>query len=258
MKNWIDDIGANVPKSKTRQLLAILDIQGEFEYLSNPYIRQGIFRKIVNSDHLYFMNSVGEFMIESHLMYGVLHSVKIMNANGEFLDKEGNVTTEENAATLFDTIDAKDGKIDYKIQFTHTTLSAHKPFSMAQLSGYIKSLAADLHGQYDTKMKSEIQRTAFGHIVMSMRKWIVRTTGLRLRGAEYAFKDYDDMDMYEKGFIESTNEFKEGYYVSAVRFFGGIAKSIKKDYRNPAIRANWEKMTPAQKRDIIKRNPIKR
>ena len=185
-------------------------------------------------------------------MYGVLHSVKIMNANGEFLDKEGNVTTEENAATLFDTIDAKDGKIDYKIQFTHTTLSAHKPFSMAQLSGYIKSLAADLHGQYDTKMKSEIQRTAFGHIVMSMRKWIVRTTGLRLRGAEYAFKDYDDMDMYEKGFIESTNEFKEGYYVSAVRFFGGIAKSIKKDYRNPAIRANWEKMTPAQKRNIIK------
>ena len=248
---WAADINSNVPTSETRTLVSILDIQGSFEYLSNPYIRRNLFTRIFNTDNSYVLHSAGEFAIVGGLMYGVLNSVKIKNANGEFLDKEGNVTTKDKAASLKDVTTAKDGKISYSVEFSHNTLSDIEAFSTAQLSGYMKSLAADLHGQYDHKMKAKFQRTAIGSMGGLMRRWIVRTTSKRFKGISNSFTDWDDLDILQKGYSEGALEFQEGYYASSVRYMSELVKSFKTD-GSPQFAANWYRMSEQQRGGVVK------
>ena len=249
--NIFDDVNNSVTKSRTLKFMELIDIQGEFAAFNNPYINNTLFKRVVNKDNLYFMHSIGETMITGSLMYGVMNSVKIMNSDGEYLGKDGKVvSSKDKAASLNDALDIKDGAIIKRIQFTHSSLNMLDEFSELGLSNYIKSLAADLHGQYDDKMKSTVQRTALGTLGMSMRRWLVRTTDKRWRGIAYSTKDWEDMDLFEKGFDEGLREFKEGHYASTIRFFAGVYRSMKDNSWAPQIALNWNTLSDRQKSGV--------
>jgi len=249
-RNWMNDVGSNISKSRTSILLKQFNIQGEFAMISNPTFRKDLFQKIVNKDHMFFMHSMGEFYIEATLMYGMLNSIKLMDNKGNYLGKNGKVVKEvSKAASLNDAITVKDGKIDYSIKFYTTSQNPYKAYDRGRTGLYIRDVMADASGQYDDKMVSHAQKTAFGRLSFNMRKWIPRTVHKRLKGMTYAFTDYDKLDIHKKGYNEAKTEFNEGIYSSTARFITGLARSIKKN-KSLMVGENWSKLTDGQRKNI--------
>jgi len=214
------DINSSAPRSKTNMLNNLFEVLDDSSHLSTKYMDEGSFRKHMKKDTIFFFSHGIEHHLQSVVMYAVLDKLN-----------------------LTDRITIENGSINFKNV---------KESEMLHAKSLIRKIVADLHGQYDTRMKSEFQREWYGSSALMFRKWLLRGTTRRLRGVSTLFND--NIQPEERYFSEESGEFEEGTYISALKFLKKVILDFKKYKFNVLgnYQKNMDTMSSYQKSNMRK------
>lgn len=247
-KAWADDVGKpGAPTSKTNMLIEkFIDTSMDFSGFSNNMSKDTKFKQLFNTGTLHGINNMAEHYIQSTLVYAMLNNTKVVNKEGEFVDRDGNVTTDRNKAMTMDqAYDNVDGKLTWKNK--DLSIEGHDNFDgdvEFAISRKLKDVVSDLQGNYDEKNRAQLQRHWYGKLGFFLRKWMVRGVQRRWRGIE-SYKNKIEDGFYS----EASEEFKEGTYTSAWRLLTNIWKEGKMIQAH-IYGQEWNKMTDIEKANI--------
>tara|TARA_R110000822_G_scaffold2004_2_gene9535 strand:- start:2 stop:3199 length:3198 start_codon:yes stop_codon:yes gene_type:complete len=246
---WSSDIGRpGQPKSKTNLLVEkFIDTSMDFSGYSNKLTNDSKFKSMFSVGTLHGINGSAEHYIQSTLVYALLNNTKVTNKNGEFIDKDGNVTANrKNAMTMDQAYETDNGLLkwknkDYSIE-GFDEFDGNVEFA---LSIKMKDIVGDLQGNYDDNNRAQVQRYWYGKLGMFLRKWMVRGIQRRYRGAGVKGENLEDRAFYS----EATGEFKEGTYVSTAHFIHSVWKQSKM-IKMQTYSEEWSKLTDIEKANI--------
>ncbi len=119
----VKDIKSPVKRSFTNQLTEMFDTFGTVSVgQKQAFIKNTMIKAIGNFGSGQFMQDSGEHWMQSVLTMGVLDSVKVMNSDHNFIDKNGKVVkTEKEAASLLDMISLVNGELKVSKKFLYTS-----------------------------------------------------------------------------------------------------------------------------------------
>lgn len=220
-KGVLDDVSKTNPNNKVSLLIDHFEILSFGNNEKTKFLDHKKLRSLMTKDNTFFFSKMAEHNIQSVLMLSVLDNVKI------------------DGKKLYDLIEAKNGKLDFS-KIDSQTLEKTK-FK-------IKKLIADNNGQYDTRMKSDAQRTWYGGMAYMFRKWIPRGATKRFQGVQNVNKKFGDFENIEEDatfFSQESGRLEEGYYVSFMRM---LLKAFK-EYKGNVFK-QYGKMTDYEKSNV--------
>lgn len=232
----------NYPKSKSVLMLRRFGLEAEFKALSRKFIENNAFKKTLDKGQLYAFTAMGEYLVTSSLMYSVMNNIKAMNANKEYIDKNGNVTTKDKAMTLDEAYTVRNGKLEVNPHLVYTDRNLSDKYKTVKESDntneslrvglFISGLYKNLYGQYDKKLKSNLEMTVLGESLVHLRKWAIRGTHNRFRGLSstvgMTFSERRKEENIDKRFYsQDMDGFKEGYITTAASYFYNVYKEGK-------------------------------
>jgi hypothetical protein len=223
MPHILGDLGNPVKTSFTNQLLEMYDVFGGFDPATQEFIRNSIVKKLASRKTMNGLNEMGEHAMNSIISMAVLDGLKVMNADHKYIDKQGNVVTEDKAASLLDmlSMDANNKLVmNDKVRFTkqNLTVDYHKG-GKVHVNLLIKHKIFDLFGVYDNNFKNEVSKTVLGKLVMMFKNYFLGAAAYRFTGIKNSFKDREDLTEDELNYSSSKKEYIEGTYVSLIRYF---------------------------------------
>lgn len=217
--------------SKTNQLLHMYNVMGGLTLQQQEYLKTKFLNKFGSTTMLNVFNESGEHMMSSVLTMAILDSIKVMNQDHRYIDKDGNVVNSpDKAASLLDMhkIDETTGllEIDEKVHYTSHTpeVSIHKG-GRAHIARLIKKRSSDLFGDYDSALQGEIMKKWYGKMLMMFKRFLPPGLLHRFRGIETVMKHPDEISDDERIFNTGLRDFDEGYYVSFARMVRHTAPS---------------------------------
>lgn len=248
MGNMLSDTQKSFPSSKTILLIRMLGMENQYKALTNKFVNKSFASKNFDQGTLFALTSLAETNITAHLMYSLTGGIKMMNHDGAYINKEGVVVADKKDAMTFDeAYDVVDGvlTLNDKVGFTDKDFSNKfnengdvNMVALTNISGYVKSVYADLFGQYDHNMKSVFETSVLGAATMSMKKWLPRGLNRRFRGAGSMWAwgenllDFDQLNEPEnehlKFYSQDQQQFQEGYFVTAARYVRLMAYEMRK------------------------------
>jgi hypothetical protein len=225
----VADIGQRVPKSRTNLLARKFDAMSDHQPLDKKFNENTRIKRIAQTGSLIAFNTMGEHNVQSIVMYSVLDNIKVKDANGDFLDKDFKPTKDREKAIGVDTAHVKDenGKLDFHPAVVSTEKTSGIGFSdMRIISKLIRRTNRDLYGNYDSKNKSILKRSAVGALTYQMRGWLIPGVQKRFRGIGRMSINPQDKDLAIRSFNPETGEFEEGTYTETMRFVYNIGKDL--------------------------------
>jgi hypothetical protein len=266
-KNNITDLGANVQTSRTNLLNNAFNTMGDRNYLNNDFEETNRVKSLFKMNNLRALAQGGEHMMQSQVMYAILHNIKALNNKGQYLDKNGKVTSDKKSAvSLNDVIKfekAGNGVIKMSIPswVTATThsltgkgnnLTEIQDNLLNETRALIKKKIIDLHGAYDNDIQSSAQRMWWGKALFYLKKWMVPTVARRWRGATTMLRKVESLRDIDKFYSQDLKAFQEGYYVTAARF---VTRTLPSAYREGGIemvKKGYENMSKHEKANMRK------
>jgi len=249
----IDDVGRNIYKSLPNQLLMSYGGIVTADMIQNNFEKNKAL-SMTGTKPLFFMQEGGEHWIQSIHTMTILDGAKILDKNGNYLDKEGNITTRDKAASVLDISVLENGKITTSIKTPfYTTIDRMKEYNKggnSTLRSYIQSSLIKTQGQYSTEYQSELQRKVLGKAIGHFKKHIISPGLSRWRGfGTNAFAKPEDVVInYESDLLRPD----EGNYVTWVRFLTRtVAPKISK-LQFSLINKEWKEMDDWEKGNIVK------
>lgn len=258
IKNIMDDWGKSVQTSRTNLLNNNFNTMGP-SHLNNNFEKGGRVEGLIKQNSLRPLANAGEHMMQSKVMYAILESIKVQNDKGQYIDAKGNVVkNKKEAASMNDMItfkkNSKGGQtmvLDEAVQNTSFTIGGGQEAILLETTNLIRSKVDELHGQYTTEIQAHAQRYMLGKLGFFLRKWMISGVLRRYRGGSNAFKPSDavlaDADAF---YNHDQKQYKEGYYISAVRFISKIVNDARQD--RLSMSKSWKELTPAQKAGVRK------
>jgi len=247
---WSGDIGrVGRPTSKTNMLIEkFLDTSMDFSGMSNNLAKDTRFKQLFQAKTLHGINNAAEHYIQSTLTYALLNNTKITNKQGEFIDKDGNVTKDrDKAMTMDQAYEAVDGELKWRNE--DWTVEGFENFNSDtefSVSRKAKDITADLQGNYDDNNRARIQRYWYGKLGFFLRKWMVRGVQRRWRGIDTVGKgDFEETAFYS----EAQEQFKEGTYTSAARYLKNVWMEGKM-IQTEIYSKEWNKLSDVEKANI--------
>lgn len=249
----VADMGKNVPESKTNMLSELFDAHSNWSVAEKKFIEDNLLKKIGGPSILHGLNNMTEHHLQSLAMYSVMDNIKVKGADGNYLTKDFESTTDRNEAIGLDeayTIEDGELVLNQAVKSTDITKGVTKD-DIFKISRYIKRINRDLYGNYSTQNKAMAQRTILGHLVYSMRGWLLPGVQKRWRGISKVGIKSEDLSLEQMSFNTETGKFEEGQYTTAIRFLIQLWKETKflKVYLMPE---NWEKLTDEEKTRVRK------
>lgn len=258
--NWSADIGrVGYPTSKTQMLIEkFVDTSMDFTGMSNKLTKDSRFKQMAGIQSLHAINHAAEHYIHGTVVYAFLNNTKIVNTKGEFIGKDGNVVgNREDAMSLDEAyMDPKDegatkGKLtlknkNWRTEGYETSTIEENEFIVSMK---LKEVVKDLHGNYDENNKAQIQRHWHGKLLFYLKKWMLPGVQRRWRGGEYLFKDLDSNLEDRAMYSQFSEEFKEGTYVSGIRYLAKLWKHGK-FMQTEIYSQEWNKLTDTEKANI--------
>lgn len=244
---YISDTQKFFPESKTGLLLKTYGLENHAKALTNMFIQSNSFFKNFSGDSLFAITSIAENMVTAQLMYSMMSNIKCLNAKGEFIDKDGNVVSKETAMSLDEGYEVVDGKLKLNDKVAYTSRDYINRFSengeinpimFTNTSNYVKSVYADLFGQYNQELKSVLETNMMGAMLLSMKKWLPRGVHRRFRGItgattlkdknlDYFQSSKDASKITDRFFSQDQQIFQEGYYTTGIKFGMVLLKNMK-------------------------------
>lgn len=244
--NVIADTQKQFPTSKTNLLIRRFGLETQYKALVNKFVQDNFVTKNLDESALFSITTIAETIVTANLMYTLTGNIKVMNADGKYINSEGKVTTKDKAMSLDEAYSVEDGKLKLheEVVFTEKNLSVkyrdqndflgEKTVAATEVGAYIASVYADLYGQYNPSMKSVAEMHVAGKLAASMRKWLPRGLHRRWRGMpssiSYTFDELRSEDMIGRRFYsQDQSKFQEGYYVTGIRYFYSMLKEFQKN-----------------------------
>lgn len=256
----LNDIGALRNNNKINLLIEHFDLMGDFNVVKNLIEDNTKFRALMKKGTMHSLNSMSEHYAQSTLMLAILNSTKIKNNKGQYINKDGKIVAKEEAMTLYEAFDVEVDpktktstlKLNSKAIKTSFSDSKLSDLGMIQHQNLIKKKVIDLHGQYDNKIQSHLQRHWYGKLLFMFRKWMLSSYKRRFRGIAHGRKEWDNLTEEQKQYDYSLQEYDEGTYTSFWRFLNlGIIESIK-NLNAEIMTQNWENLTDKERANIYK------
>lgn len=271
----IKDTQRHVHKSKSNLLARYFGLEQRASALANKFVQDNFVSKNLDSDTLYAVTSIAETMVTQMLMYSMLSNIKVMDKDQNYLDKDGNIVTNiKDAMSLDEAYTVEDGKLKLNPKVVYTTKNfvdkyaenGKVDFDVAtRISSYMQNVYANMYGQYNENMKSAIQRTAAGKMVMSMKGWLARGMHNRFRGitsavpfmeSRLSFEDLRKPENIDKRFFsQASGTFHEGYHSTMIRYITDVYKEMGGKMNRLAFSSVYSNMTTHEranmKRSII-------
>jgi hypothetical protein len=253
IKDNIKDLSNPVKLSYTNQLIEMFDTFGTISVSAQQaFLKNTAAKANLDANSLQFLQASGEHWLQSVLTMSILDGAKVMDINSNFLDKEGKVTTEENAASLLDML-VKDetGKVVLNSNVVYTTKTLGIKYNEGGkevINTLLKTKIFQTMGNYDSNMQPEAMRHAKFKLVMLYRKFFFEMGIHRFRGIENVDKQSDELFEEEKYYSEGEQEYIEGFYTTTLRFIIPIIKSLNFKLAS----TNWKKLSTYEKKNIQK------
>lgn len=261
MPNILNDVGRPVNHSVTNQLNEIFDIFGGLTSVQQDFVKNTMLKSVIDPQMLQILQTGGEHMVQSVLNISLMKSVKVLNVENKYIDKNGKIVTEEKAATLFDMInqDNKTKQVAFSDKFTYTSLSTNTKFNeggFENIKLYIKKKISDTMGQHDKNYQSEYQKHWWGQLLSMYRKHVVPLGIARYRGAGKMFVNKLDLSEEDNHWNEFLQVNEEGYYTTFGRMFlGGFSKGLMNGLQNlkySVLTQKWNEMSDYEKSNLKK------
>ena len=235
----------HVPKSKSNLLARHFGLEQNAQILANKFVQDNFANKNLDMDSLYAVTAISERVVTMNLMYSLLNNIKVMDKDQNYLDINGNITTDKSKAmSLDEAYTIQDGKLVLNPKVAYTTHSLINKYfennddtgqAATEISGYMQGVYADLYGQYNEHLKTMAQRTTIGKMVMSMKGWLPRGIHRRFRGMTTAipvdamgfltFEElHDEANSDKRFYSQDLKQFQEGYFTTLMRFVGSTVK----------------------------------
>lgn len=233
LPNIIKDMANPVKKSFSNQLLEMYDVFGGFDPATQEFIRNSIAKKIASRKSMNGLNEMGEHAMNSVVTMAVLDSLKVMNKDFKHIDKDGNIVSEEKAASLLDMLKMdENGKLvmDDKVKFTkHNLTLEYAKGGKMHVNLLIKNKVFDLFGVYDSAFKNEVSKHWLGKSVMMFKNFFLSGMDYRYTGISTALKNKEDLTEDELNYSSAQKEYIEGIYTTFIRFVPAL-KSLQLMY----------------------------
>jgi len=235
LKNILNDMGKNVDTSRTNLFMNLLNVTGENKILQSEFENQNKVKASFNMSNLRPFAKAGEHMMHALTMYSVMKSIKVMGPGGKYIDKKGKVVNKKkDAASLDEMIEFKHneatGEVDMKlspfVQSTTFTRTGDHQDIILETRNLIKNKIIDLQGNYDSEIAAAAQKHFWGKMLFFLRKWMIPAYQRRWKGYSEANKEWGEANQF---YSQDLKGHKEGYYVTAYRFFRNtLFPAIKK------------------------------
>jgi len=223
----------NVDHSRTNLLVNIFNVVGDKSHLKHNF-STGNLGQTIDMGSLRPVAKMGEHMVQAQLMYAVMHSIKITNNKGEYLNAQGEVVaTKKEAADMNDviTFQKKNGGIVLSVpEFvggnSFTGIGTREEM-LLDLRNLVKKKIEDGHGRYDPDIQAAFQRMFWGKAFAFLRKWIEPGLYRRYRGISSLNKNHAELTDADRFFSDDLKMYQEGYYVTAIRFIKQLGQAVK-------------------------------
>ena len=230
MKGIMNDIGSNVDKSRTNLFMNVFNVMGGKEFIDNKFEESTRGQALMKLNSLRPIAKAGEHMMQAHVMYATMRHIRVMNAKGEYIDKNGNVVKSKKEAASLDQmiefIPTSDGGVEMKIndyvEATTFTKVGGKSQIMLETRNLIKYKIRELHGNYDSDIQAAAQKEWYGKLAYFLRKWIEEGYFRRWRGIKTGGKSREDLKDIDQFYSQDAKGIREGYYITAYRFIRKI------------------------------------
>lgn len=252
MLNMVKDSTSPIKTSFVNQINEIFDVWGE-KALSQDleFFRKGFFKTFSRLGSSTLLQTTGEHWLQSVVGMSVLGNIKVMNADSNFINKEGKVVkNEKDAATLLDMYKpGKNGrlKLDENVAFTTHAPGLHINKGGRELiTELIKKKLFDTVGNYDKNMQPEISKKAYGQLLLMFRKYLIPMGIARYRGFRDVLKETKDIPEHRKFFSEALQEYEIGSHTQAARVIVNAVRHIIRGEFSQ-IAENWNSMSQFEK-----------
>ena len=235
IKNILNDMGNNIDVSRTNLFMNFFNVTGENKVLQSDFENQNKIKASFNMSNLRPIAKGGEHMMHAQTMYAIMKAIKVMGPQGKFIDKNGKlVKDKKKAASLDEMIEFKHnettGEVDMKlspyVQSTTFTRTGTQADILVETRNLIKNKIIDLQGNYDPEIAAAAQKHFWGKLLFFLRKWMIPAYQRRWKGYSEMNKQFGEANQF---YSQDLKGHKEGYYVTAVRFFKNILlPAIKK------------------------------
>jgi hypothetical protein len=270
MGGWMNDLGSVTNRSKTRLLIDLLNVQGDFIGVKERYIRSSRGLALASRKNLTAPNTVGEFYTQATLMYAMMDKIKVKDKSGNYLDKDFKPTKDKTKAiSLDESITVEKGILKVHPSVHSTTFSENANGNidtiLEETRVYVKKVSSDLHGQYDKELASHFQRGTWGKFTTMFRKWLVPGFDRRWRGTANLIGKKENRQTYEdlrgedqrknRFFSSDLKQFQEGTYTSFIRMMqslheeGNILAAFTMSLDKTKT---WDLMTDTEKGNVKK------
>jgi len=252
------DIGRSVDTSLPNLIM------NEFRVLDGHMVKAAFEKgsrlaNLFNWGSLQFMHGLGEYANQSMLTFTILNSIKILDKDGNYLDKTGKITDYKNAANLL-TIFYKDpvtNKLETylpKDNF-YTTLDLQNTYEKSgerSVYAYVKTKLFRTQGNYDSQEQPEIARSPIGKGLLMFKKHLIDPYLNRFRGfVTLGERDVDKLVENDRlKFNTAIRKVDEGYYITTLRF---LYHEVIKNYKTGIIEASkkgWNNLEDYEKAAI--------
>jgi hypothetical protein len=262
----MSDIGERRPKNKINLLVRHFNALSESNLLNGKsYAQNNKIKRIADTSALMSANGLGEHAMQTITMLATLNNNKVKDVNGNYLDKDFNITTDRNEAIgVADGMIVNDGKLEFhpSVDSTERT-NGVKLEDITKISLMVRRISRDLFGNYDSENKAMYQRTGAGALVSQMRGWLVPGFQKRWRGigTSGAFskdnfvpigEEYTFERAHKLSYNTDINEFEEGQYITAIRWLRTATKEMKALGVIAGTKDAWNTMDDQQKANVRK------
>ena len=251
----VKDYNSPVKTSLVNQINQMFDTFGGFTVKQQEFLKNTIAKTAIDMESLQFMHQGGEHYAQSIITMASLASVKVMNENNEFIDKDGKVVTEDKAANLLQML-AKDntGRLRMSDKVVFTTRSSTTRMDEGgkhQIMLFVKKKIFDTMGNYDSNFQNEFYRHWYGKLFGLFRRYLIPSLVARYRGASSFWVREEDLTEDQIHFNDALRASEEGSYVSLLRFLVTAGRDLK-GLKFEILSSNWNELSDDKKAGIKK------
>ena len=269
LHNMVADAGNITPKSRTNLIMRYLNVHDETSATNNKsFAQNNQLKRVGETSAIMMANTIGDHALTAVTMYAVLDNNKVKDVNGNFLDKEFNVTTDRNKAIGFDqAMIIEDGKVSIhpSVDSTERTKSVRLE-DMVRISNMVQRVTRDIYGNYSQKNKSIYQRQQVTHMFFQMRGWMPSGFAKRWRGFgssglisgmnsdKFIRLDdkYNPENIHKLSYNPHSDEFEQGQYVTALAYIRESLIEVRALKSIVGAKETWDKMDDYQKSNVKK------
>lgn len=256
LPNTLKDMTNPTKTSYFNQLLELYDVMGGLDPAEQEAIRNTIMRKFASTKMLNVLNEGGEHMMHSVITEAILDGIKVMNADGNYINKEGHITSKEEAASIVDMLYMDENgilKVSDKVIHSDFNLSTkYHEGGHSHVSLLVKKKVFDLFGVYDVKFKNEVSKYWYGKTIMMFKNFFISGAQYRFHGASTSMKRQEDLTDDDRFYSSAEKEYVEGTYTTFLRFIRhGVIPTIK-ELSLLYLKENYNNLSEYEKANLRK------